>query len=222
MKKSLLRVGMVAVVVGMAAASVDASVFTETKSAQTAFAGVSAAELPAQAASFVTHQVAVKRTDAAVGAMKAAIIQNPSAAAAVLASIVKADPAAAPQVAAAASTALPKQRLEFARIAAKSAPAYAAQIASRLAQQDPSEAKLIAAVITETVPDVSASAVLAAVAPSPAPAERAQTAETSKSLSDIIVSVGGAPFNGGTVNGNIVSTGTTQENSNTTRNYAAP
>jgi hypothetical protein len=222
MKQALIRVGTVAVAVGLTASSVNAGVYSETKSAQAAFAGVSAAELPAQAASFVSHQAAKSRSDAAVGAMKAAIARNPSAAAAVLASIVQADPAAAPEVTAAATALLPKQRLELARIAAKSAPAYAAKIAARLAKQDPSDAQLIAQTISDAAPSVPAAVILAAATQGATPLDRVpqSSTETPKSLADAVITTGGAPYNGNQSNANIVSTGTTQENGSTSRTYA--
>lgn len=204
----------------MTVATVNAGVYSQTKSAQAVFAGVSSAELPAHAVSFITHQTASQQSDAAVGAMKAAIEANPSTTASVLASIVSAVPSAAPEVTAAAVQAMPKQRLDLARIAAKNAPAFAAKIAARLAKQDPQSAKLVGEAIAEVVPNSTQSIMLAATTPqaSRIPDNSAAVNSVSKSL-DTPPTQGG-PYQGG----NTVSivAGLKIENNNTSRGYAAP
>ena len=150
MNKFIGSFGAIAGALCLTASATNASVSSETKSAQTAFAGVAPAELPAQAASFVSHKSG--QTDAAVGAMKAAIALNSYSAASVLASIVKAAPTTAPDVTVAAVSLLPKQRFALAKIAAKTAPSQAVEIAKALAKFIPRDASEFAVNIASTVP----------------------------------------------------------------------
>ena len=219
MKKIAATFGAVAGVLCMTVATVNAGVYSETKSAQAAFAGVISAELPARAVSFISHKIASQQADAAVGAMKAAIAVNPSSTASVLASIVSALPSAAAEVTAAAVQAMPKQRLDLAKIAAKSAPAYAAKIAARLAKQDPQSAKLVGEAIAEVVPNSAQSIMLAATTPqtSRIPDSSVAVSPVNKALDG--VSQGGPYVPGGTVP---LVAALTKENANSGRTYAAP
>jgi hypothetical protein len=156
MKNLRATIGAITGAICAAGLTANAGVYAEVKLATTALETVSRAELPAQAAQFVLKTSSKDQSDAAVGAMKAAIALNPAAAAAVLASVVKADPSAAPDVAAAAIAALPKQRFELIQIAAKNAPAFAAKIVARVALDDKQEADAFASAVDAVVPGTSA------------------------------------------------------------------
>ena len=218
MKKQKTKAGLVAMALCLAAGA-HAGVYSETKSAQAVLA-VAPAEMPERAASFVSHKQASAQSDAAVGAMKAAIALNPAGAAAVLASIVKAAPATAPEVTAAAVAGLPKQGSALAQIGAKNAPAYAARISARLAKQDPRNGKRLAEAIAEIVP-VATQEILLAADTASRPADRIPGApsEVTKALDSI--TVGGAPYQGGNTVA-LNTAGLSTENNNTSRGYAAP
>ena len=224
MKKLAVMVGAVTGVLSLTVSTVNASVLSETKSAQIAFRGVSTTELPAQAALFVSHKGAKAQVDAAVGAMKAAIAANPSSAATVLASIVKAAPATAPQVVVAAVQALPSQVRSLAQTAAKNAPDYAAQIGAALAGLDRQAAQLIAEAISEVVPSTSSTVLLASMESlmTPAAIDRvpAPRGEAAKSLSAATITVGGNPYVPGGSTPLVANLKV--ENANSQRGYTTP
>ena len=207
-----------ALVLCLTVAGAQAGVYSETKNARVVLA-VAPAEMPERAASFVSHKQASAQSDAAVGAMKAAIALNPSGAASVLASIVKAAPATAPEVTAAAVAGLPKLSVTLAQVGAKNAPAYASRISARLARQDPRNGKRLAEAIAEIVPVASQEILLAADTAS-RPVDRIAAAPSDVTKTLDAVSQGSA-FQPGTETP-LAGNALTQENGNTTRTYAKP
>jgi hypothetical protein len=151
MKKILGTVGVVAGAL-IFAASANASVLSQTKSAETTLKGVSAVEMPAQAAAFVDSAAPQDKRDAVLGAIKAVDALNKSASASVLASLIKANPDFAADAAVVAVAENPKKAQDILEVATKAAPGKAVEIAKAVSAGYPKIARKIAADVASVLP----------------------------------------------------------------------
>lgn len=202
-----------------------ASDSAQTAAYKTALSSVSALELPAKAAFFVS-EAKQGQAAATVEIVKAALAANPNSAMAVVGAISKAAPAMAALAAETAASLQPKFIGAIAKAAAKAAPAQSEQIIAALTAQQPKQYSLIMAAVSQTRSDsearfnqsgriaVPASAV--ASVPTTAPASAFKLISTPGNISDpdaFSVNIGtGTPFTptNGAPRTEISATNTTQ------------
>ena len=146
--------------------AINASASETTTAPNPYFAALSAApaaELPAQAADFVSKADAKTLRQATVDVVKAAVSLNPASASTIVGSIAKASPSMAAVAAATAITLVPDQAAAIARAAAIAAPTQAAQIVEAMCRQLPGVYQQVADAVAGVVPSAN-KAILAAVA----------------------------------------------------------